>query len=231
MEFLDGMTLSQLIASRPLQLEAILLLTVELAEALDAAHSEGIVHRDTKPANVFMTKRGPAKLLDFGLAKLIPQTVTTATAATLSRLTELSVPGVPMGTVQYMSPEQARGEELYSRTDLFSLGIVLFETATQTRPFQGATIATQFDAVLHHIPPPLTQLRPDIPPEFARVVSKLLEQDRQLRYQTAAVHVPPSIKITAHRRLCKAILSLTEPATFRNTRPSCNRQLHVSKIS
>jgi eukaryotic-like serine/threonine-protein kinase len=135
MEFLDGMTLSQLIASRPLQLEAILLLTVELAEALDAAHAEGIVHRDIKPANIFMTKRGPAKLLDFGLAKLMPQTVTTAT--TLAGLTELTLPGVPMGTVQYMSPEQARGEDLDSRTDLFSLGIVLFESATQTLPFQG----------------------------------------------------------------------------------------------
>ncbi len=186
MEFLDGVTLSQFIASRPLELESLLSLSLEVADALKAAHAAGIVHRDIKPANVFMIKRGQAKLLDFGLAKLIPQAISGPTAATLMESIELTTPGLAMGTVHYMSPEQARGEELDARTDLFSLGILLFEGATQTLPFQGTTLAALFDNLLHHTPPPLTQSRGDIPPEFAHVVSKLLEQDRQLRYQTAA---------------------------------------------
>jgi TolB-like protein len=185
MEFLDGVTLKHRIAGKSLELNAILALAVEIADALVAAHAEGIVHRDLKPANVFMTKRGPAKLLDFGLAKLVPQTVSN-TAATVSALAGLSTPGVPMGTVHYMSPEQAQGEELDARTDLFSFGILLFESASRVLPFQGATLAAVFDNILHHTPPQLTQLRPDIPPEFSHIVSKLLEQDRQLRYQTAA---------------------------------------------
>ena len=186
MEFLDGVTLNHLIASRPLEPEVLLSLSLEVAHALNAAHAAGIVHRDIKPANVFMIKRGQPKLLDFGLAKLIPQAASSPTAATFMELTELTTPGLAMGTVHYMSPEQARGEELDARTDLFSLGTVLFEAATQTPPFQGRSLAALFDNILHHTPPSLTELRPDIPPDFARVVSKLLEQDRQLRYQTAA---------------------------------------------
>jgi serine/threonine protein kinase/tetratricopeptide (TPR) repeat protein len=185
MEFLDGVTLNELIAAQPLDVEALLSLTIEIADALNAAHTAGIVHRDVKPANVFMTKRGQAKLLDFGLAKLLP-TVSSATAATVPGSTALTTPGVPMGTVQYMSPEQVRGEELDSRTDLFSFGILLFEAATQELPFQGTSLAALFDSILHHTPPPLTQLRADLPPQFAGVVAKLLEPDRQLRYQTAA---------------------------------------------
>jgi non-specific serine/threonine protein kinase len=218
MELLDGESLADRIRRGPLDIDTVLTLGVQIVDALESAHSKGIVHRDLKPANIFVTARGQAKILDFGLAKMDHRNKPNASSMMpTARLDDLTTAGATMGTVAYMSPEQARGEITDARTDLFSFGTVLYQMATGVLPFKGETSAVMFDSILNRDPSPVNEVNPSLPPELSRIIAQALEKDRDLRYQSAT-----DLK-TALKRLKRDLDSgrhLTDSSGFRSRPPS-----------
>ena len=239
MEFLDGMTLKHRIESKALPLELVLHLGTEITDALEAAHAEGIIHRDIKPANIFVTKRGHAKVLDFGLAQLAPaaQGVSASVMPTITAEQELTRPGTTIGTVGYMSPEQARGEELDVRTDLFSFGAVFYEMATGRMAFLGNTAAIIHDAILNRAPVPVSRLNAGLPPKFEEIISKALEKDRNLRYQNASdmradlQRLHRDIELTELRRADTSATSRAVAPTVRSKRATVIATIAILAIA
>src|SRR6476646_1993793 len=228
MELLDGESLADRIRRGPLDIDSVLTVGVQIVDALESAHSRGIVHRDLKPANIFVTSRSQAKILDFGLAKMDHRNrPNNSSLMPTARLDDLTMAGATMGTVAYMSPEQARGEITDARTDLFSIGTVLYQMAAGTLPFKGETSAVMFDSILNRDPTPLNEVNSALPPELSRIIGQALEKDRDLRYQSAT-----DLK-TALKRLKRDLDSgrhLTDSSGFRSRPPSAVHEHSIAVL-